>query len=199
MKFAPDHIVWRFIIGIAILGSGIFLLGAIFIFLEKDSFFTLSGKVEKNTQNMTSSNFLRSDSVQNPVQKILISQDSPISIAKRLTLKLPELPPEGQIEAVRHIVRLLTDDEYQLAAEIYKDHRTPEAIRAIIYQDFMNRSNAIKLPLLIQTLQSPANPLYEDAIKNLQLFVGYDAGNAPAQWEIAVKEKLNQERNEQPN
>jgi len=199
MKFTLYHFFWRFIIGISILCCGIFLLGALFIFLEKDSFFTLAGKVEKNTQNIASRNFSPSDSVQNPVQKILISQDSPISIAKRLALQLPELPPEGQIEAVRHIVRLLTDDEYQLAAEIYKDHRNSEAIRAIIYQDFMNRSNAIKLPLLIQTLQSPANPLYEDAIRNLQLFVGFDAGNAPAQWEIAVKEKLNQERKEQPN
>jgi len=199
MKFAPDHFFWRFIIGISILCCGIFLLGAIFIFLEKDSFFTWAGKVEKNTQNMTSRNFSRSDSEQNPVQKTLISQDSPISLAKRLALQLPELPPEGQIESVRHIVRLLTDDEYQLAAEIYKDHRTPDSLRWIIYEDFMNRSNAVKLPLLIQTLQSPKNSLSEDAIKNLQLFVGYDAGNAPSQWEIAVKEKLNQERNEQPN
>ena len=118
MKFVPDHFVWRFIIGIAILGSGIFLLGAIFIFLEKDSFFTLAGKVEKNTQNMTSINSSRSDSVQDTLQKILISGDSPRSLAQRLALQLPELPPEGQIEAVRHIVHLLTDDHYQLAAEI---------------------------------------------------------------------------------
>jgi len=60
----------------------------------------------------------------------------------------------------------------------------------------MNRPNAVKLPLLVRTLRETGHPFRNEALENLQVFIGRDEGDDPSRWEVAVSQTLEQERKE---
>jgi len=54
----------------------------------------------------------------------------------------------------------------------------------------MNRPNTLKLPLLVRTLRESGHPLRNEAIENLQVYLGRDEGADWTRWDAAVRETL---------
>jgi len=125
-----------------------------------------------------------------------MNDGEPAMLSGRLASALPGLPPEGQMEAAQHMVNLLGDHEYLVAATVYFNSAIPEPVRRLVFEDFMNRPNAVKLPLLVRTLRERAHPMRNEALENLQVFIGRDEGDDPSRWEVAVSQTLEQERKE---
>lgn len=130
---------------------------------------------------------------QDSLIKVLQADDSPSVVAFRLKALIPSLPLEGQLEVAQHIVDLLSDENYGLARDIYFDPETNAEVRRVIYLDFMNRTNTLKLPLLVQTLRAESHPLRAESIASLQLFVGEDVGDDPDRWVAVVNSHLQKE------
>jgi len=133
---------------------------------------------------------------QQVIQGILMNDGEPAMLSGRLASALPGLPLEGQMEAAQHMVNLLGDQEYSVAATVYFNSAIPEPVRRLVFEDFMNRPNAVKLPLLVRTLRERAHPMRNEALENLQVFIGRDEGDDPSRWEVAVSQTLEQERKE---
>jgi hypothetical protein len=134
---------------------------------------------------------------QQVIQGILMNDGEPAMLSGRLASALPGLPPEGQMEAAQHMVNLLGDQEYSVAATVYFNSAIPEPVRRLVFEDFMNRPNAVKLPLLVRTLRETGHPMRREAIENLQVYIGRDEGEDWVRWDAAVRETLERERREQ--
>jgi hypothetical protein len=73
----------------------------------------------------------------------------------------------------------------------------PEPVRRLVFEDFMNRPNAVKLPRLVRTLRDQVHPMRREAIDNLQVYIGRDEGEDWVRWDAAVRGTLERERREQ--
>lgn len=131
------------------------------------------------------------------INSILTDDAEPVVLSKRLAVALPGMPLEGQLEAAQHMVNLLGDEEYVTAESIYFHAGMPDQVRRLVFEDFMNRPNALKLPLLVRTLREYGHPLRGEALENLQVYIGRDEGDDPNRWDAAVREALEKERLEQ--
>lgn len=126
------------------------------------------------------------------------SQSDPARIvAAKLSAVLPTFPPDGQMETAQQIVKLQTDDDYTVAESLYFSPTAPEPVKRLVFEDLMNRPNALKLPILVRTVGQTGHPLHAEALDNLQLFVGRDVGDDPLLWQSAVEAKLAHQRMEQ--
>lgn len=131
------------------------------------------------------------------INAILTNDAEPVELSRRLAAALPGMPLEGQLEAAQHMVNLLGDEEYSTAGSVYFNHAMPEAVRRLVFEDFMNRTNTVKLPLLVRTLKEHGHPLRGQALENLQIYLGRDEGSDWMRWDTAVRESLEKERLEQ--
>lgn len=125
-----------------------------------------------------------------------MNDGEPALLSGRLAAALPGMPVEGQLEAAQHMVNLLGDEDYSVAANVYFNSAMPEQVRRLVFEDFMNRPNAVKLPLLVKTLRDYAHPMRVESFENLQVFIGRDEGEDPSRWELAVRQALEEERKE---
>jgi hypothetical protein len=127
----------------------------------------------------------------NAIQIILSdSGSSTFSSAQSLAASLASMPLAGQIEATQHIVNLLADSEYSLAEKIYFSESTPRAVQQVIFEDILNRPNALKLPLLVRSVKECGHPLRKQAIENLRVQFGVDTGDDWLRWDSLVRETL---------
>lgn len=131
------------------------------------------------------------------INSILSADAEPVVLSQRLAVALPGMPLEGQLEAAQHMVNLLGDDEYAAAENIYFHNGHAEQVRRVIFEDFMNRPNTLKLPLLVRTLREYGHPLRREAIDNLQALLGRNEGEDANRWDFAVREALEKERREE--
>jgi hypothetical protein len=134
---------------------------------------------------------------QQAIHAILQNDGSPAQLSGRLAATLPGMPLEGQLEAAQHMVNLLADEEYATAETVYLNPAMPESVRRLVFEDFMNRPNSLKLPLLVRTLRETGNPFRNEAMENLQVYIGRDEGEDWSRWDAAVRETLERERREQ--
>jgi hypothetical protein len=137
-----------------------------------------------------------------PVEKIWETQINTIlmqeidikEIANQIAVILPRLPLDGQLEASQHLVNLSADEDYSKAESVYFNAGLDPNVRRIVFEDLMNRPNAIKLPLLVRTLKEYGHPMRNEALENLQVLTGRNEGNDPARWDIVVQNALEEER-----
>ena len=134
---------------------------------------------------------------QQVIQGILMNDGEPAMLSGRLASALPGLPLEGQMEAAQHMVNLLADEEYGTAEKVYLNPAMPEPVRRLVFEDFMNRPNSLKLPLLVRTLRETGHPFRNEALENLQVYIGRDEGEDWSRWDAVVRETLDKERREQ--
>ena len=134
---------------------------------------------------------------QQTINAILQNDGSPTLLSGRLAAALPGMPLEGQLEAAQHMVNLLADEEYGTAEKVYLNPGMPQPVRRLVFEDFMNRPNSLKLPLLVRTLRETGHPMRREAIDNLQVYIGRDEGEDWLRWDAAVRETLERERREQ--
>lgn len=137
-----------------------------------------------------------------PVEKIWETQINTIlmqeidikEIANQISVILPRLPLDGQLDAAQHLVNLSADEDYSKAESVYFNAGLHPNVRRIVFEDLMNRTNAIKLPLLVRTLKEYGHPMRNEALENLQVLTGRNEGNDPARWDNVVQNALEEER-----
>lgn len=131
------------------------------------------------------------------INQILESDEENQQVATRLMALAPTLPPDGQVEAVQHMVNLTDDESYQNAAAMLLNPATSEDVTEVIYSDVLNRPNNVKLPVMVSILRTPGHRLREETIETLQVFLGEDLGENPEAWNAAVQTFLAREAQEE--
>ena len=131
------------------------------------------------------------------INQILESDEENQQVAMRLIALAPTLPPDGQVEAVQHMVNLTDDDNYQSAAAMLLNPATSEDVAEVIYSDVLNRPNNVKLPVMVSILRTPGHRLREETLSTLQIFIGEDLGENPEAWNAAVQNYLMLEAQEE--
>ena len=130
------------------------------------------------------------------INKILESDQENQQVAAQLMALLPTLPPDGQVEAVQHMVNLTDDESYQNAAAMLLNPATAADVAEVIYSDVLNRPNTVKLPVMVSILRTPGHRLRDETLSTLQIFLGEDLGDNPEAWNIAVQNYLAKEAQE---
>ena len=124
------------------------------------------------------------------IDQILRSNVSEAQMAQMLIAILPTLPEDGQIEAANHIVNLLPDSEYASVRPIVLNASLPESVLSVFFTDLMNREDPTKLNAFLDIAQEPNHPFHDEALSDLQIYVGEDYGDDWGKWKSAVAEYL---------
>jgi len=124
------------------------------------------------------------------IDQILRSNVSEAQMAQMLINILPTLPEDGQIEAANHIANLLPDSDYNSVRPLLLNPSLPESVLSVFFTDLMNRDDPTKLNSFLQIAQIPTHPFHEEALSDLQIYVGDDYGEDWSKWDSAVKQYL---------
>lgn len=131
------------------------------------------------------------------INRVLESDEENQQVAAQLMALFPNLPPEGQVEAMQHMVNLSDDDSYQNAAAKLLNPATSEDVSGVIYSDVLDRPNNVKLPVMVSILRTPGHRLRDETLNTLQIFLGEDLGDNPQAWNVAVQNFLAREAQEE--
>ena len=118
-------------------------------------------------------------------------------MATHLLALAPILPPDGQVEAVQHMVNITDDDNYQNAAAMLLNPATSADVAEVIYSDVLDRPNNVKLPVMVSVLRMPGHRLHDETLSTLQIFLGENLGDNPEAWNTALQNFLAREAKEE--
>ena len=110
--------------------------------------------------------------------------------ANRLLELFPRLPEAGQVEAANHISNLLADENFEQFGGYLTNAKTWASVQDVILADVLNRPNAIKLPLLLQTARTPDNAKAGAAKETLERYLGGDYGADWNKWKQEMEKWL---------
>ena len=110
---------------------------------------------------------------------------------------LPTLKKDEQSEAAQHISNLLVDADYSRVLPIVKNPQAAEEVLDVFVTDLMNRSDAVKLPTLLEIAKIPNHPHREEAMTDLQIFLDEDFNTDWPKWETALKAYLKKQAEEE--
>ena len=124
------------------------------------------------------------------IDEILRSNASEAQMAQMLINLLPTLPEDGQIEAANHIANLLPDSDYNSVRPLLLNASLPESVLSVFFTDLMNRDDPVKLNAFLDIAQIPNHPFHDEALSDLQIYVGDDYGTDWGKWQTAVSDYL---------
>jgi hypothetical protein len=120
------------------------------------------------------------------IDQVLRSNVSEAEMAQMLINILPTLPEDGQIEAANHIANLLPDSAYSSVRPLLLNASLPESVLSVFFTDLMNRDDPTKLNAFLDIAQIPNHPFQDEALSDLQIYVGDDYGTDWPKWKSAV-------------
>jgi len=124
------------------------------------------------------------------IDEVLRLDAAPSEVGKKFLELLPQMPAEGRIEALEHAANLLADADYEPMGKLFTDPKITEDEVEILMRDVLNRSNAIKLPLLLQVARTTGHVKAGEAREILEVFLGEDYGQDWGKWQTKVDEFL---------
>jgi hypothetical protein len=124
------------------------------------------------------------------IDEILRSNASESEMAHMLINLLPTLPEDGQIEAANHIANLLPDSDYGAVRPLLLNSNLPESVLSVFFTDLMNRDDPVKLNAFLDIAEIPNHPFHDEALSDLQIYVGDDYGTDWGKWQTAVTQYL---------
>ena len=127
---------------------------------------------------------------ENQIDSVLRSNVNEAQTAQILINMLPTLPEEGQIEAANHITNLLPDANYGQVKPTLLNPSAPEPVLSVLFTDLMNRDDNTKLRAFLDLAKIPNHPFHEEALSDLQIYVGEDYGSDWSKWSAAVEQYL---------
>jgi len=113
---------------------------------------------------------------------VLSSSAAPTNRAITLLAMFPNLPPEGQVEAVQHATRLLPGEYFGALGAQMTNAATAPAVRRAIFADLLTRPNALRLPWLVDVASVPIEGQSEEALFLLRSQMGEDYGTDWGRW-----------------
>jgi hypothetical protein len=117
--------------------------------------------------------------------------------AQVLINMLPTMPDEGKVEAAQHIANLLSDEKYQSVMPILVNPSMPEGVHEALFTDLMNRDDTVKLRAFEEIAKVPNHHMHDEALSDLQIFLDNDYGSDWARWDVAIKEYLDKQKQEE--
>ena len=126
----------------------------------------------------------------NRVDEILADNSELEDKARKLLELLPRMPEAGQIETAQHIAYLLPDEDFDKFGRYLTNVQTSPAVQEIIFAEALNRPNAVKLPLLLQTARTPEHPMADEAREILELYLNEDHGTNWDKWQAEIERWL---------
>lgn len=119
-----------------------------------------------------------------PVQlgAVLSSGSSSTNQAITLLAMFPNLPAEGQVEAVQHATRLLPGEYFGALGAQMTNAAVAPAVRRAIFADLLARPNALKLPWLVELARVPMEGQSDEALFLLKSQLREDHGTNWALW-----------------
>jgi hypothetical protein len=117
------------------------------------------------------------------------SDAAPAEISRRLRDRWPALPEEGQLEALRRIVNLVPDEDYDMVRDLAATGPLPAAAWEVLATDALTRPNSVNLPVLLEILVHGGDPARGEAKAELAAQLGADYGEDWAQWKAAIARK----------
>ncbi|HEY2341602.1 MAG TPA: hypothetical protein VGH90_01175 [Chthoniobacteraceae bacterium] len=127
------------------------------------------------------------------IDQVLRTNTGETEMAQMLINLLPTFPPEGQAEAAQHISNLILDKDYNRVLPLLKNPNLSEEVQDVLVTDLMNREDSVKLPALLDIAKIPNHPYHDEALTDLQIFVGQDLETDWGKWDAAVKSYLKQQ------
>lgn len=131
------------------------------------------------------------------IDEVLRSNADEAQTAQILINMLPTLPAEGQAEAAQHISNLILDKDYSKVMPLVKNPNLPEEVLDVFVTDLMNRDDSTKLPALLEIAKIPNHPHHEEALTDLGIFFDEDYGTDWNRWNVALKEYLKKQAEEE--
>ncbi|HXG48610.1 MAG TPA: hypothetical protein VNO52_13365 [Methylomirabilota bacterium] len=134
----------------------------------------------------------------NSVDDVLASSlDDTQKVAQILAL-LPRLSAEDQEEAIQHASNLVSDEAYEPLGKMLIDTSLSEGVLDALLTDVLNRSDSLKLPMLLKVARQPNHPLASDAKDVLEVYLEKDYGNDWAATEAAIAQWLKENAEDEP-
>ena len=124
------------------------------------------------------------------IDQVLRASVNESQMAQMLINLLPTLPEDGQIEAANHISNLLPDSDYKSVRPLLLNTALPESVLSVFFTDLMNRDDPTKLNSFLDIAQIPNHPFHDEALSDLQIYVGDDYGTDWGKWKTAVGQYL---------
>ncbi|MEA3188653.1 MAG: hypothetical protein QOD99_2483 [Chthoniobacter sp.] len=103
---------------------------------------------------------------------------------------LPTLPEDGQVEAANHVTNLLPDENYSAAKPVLLNPGLAESVLSVFFTDLMNRSDQIKLRSFIEIAKIPNHPFHDEALEDLEIYLGENYGTDWTKWSSATEKYL---------
>jgi hypothetical protein len=124
------------------------------------------------------------------IDDALRSNADTAAIAQVLLQQVPGMPGEGQLASARHIVNLMPDKDYLSVLPYVRNPKLDPGFQEVIVSDAFNRTDGVKLPLLLAAAQTPKHPMAEIAKSTLAFLLDANFGDDWGKWETAVKEAV---------
>jgi hypothetical protein len=124
------------------------------------------------------------------IDEALRSTAEPPAIAQLLLQQVPTMPGEGQAASARHIANLIPDSDYLTVLPYVQNTRLDPGFQEVMVAESLNRSDAVKLPVLLAAARTPQHPMAEIAKSTLAFLLDADHGTDWGKWESAVKQSL---------
>ncbi len=130
------------------------------------------------------------------IDEALRSNAETPAIAQMLLQQINGMPGEGQFASARHIVNLLPDKDYLTVLPYVQNTRLDPGFQEVIVAESLNRSDEVKLPVLLAAARTPNHPMAEIAKSTLGFLLENNFGDDWGRWEAAVKEALAKKENQ---
>jgi hypothetical protein len=125
------------------------------------------------------------------IASILEGHVVPLETARKLVGLVPVLPEAAREEAVGHAVHLVEDAEYRsVLGPLLRNPSLGAAPLQTLFNDLLNRSDAVKLRELRELMGVAGHPMAAEAREVLSVAVGGDHGADLGAWDAAIARQL---------
>jgi hypothetical protein len=117
---------------------------------------------------------------------VLTAGGSTTNQAITLLAMFPNLPAEGQLEAVQHASRLLPGEYFSALGSQMTNAAVAPTVRRAIFADLLMRPDALKLPWLVEVARASLDGQADEALLLLQSQLREDYGTNWTAWREKV-------------
>jgi len=132
------------------------------------------------------------------LDSILRSTEPEAAKATNLLILFGMISGDPQEEVGRHLVNLLSDEQFPATVPWLTSTNTSEPVLNILMNDLLNRPEKLKLPLFLEVARIEGHPNAEEAKAYLEVYVDHDYGTNWDEWAKAVEKHL-KEKPENPD
>ena len=136
------------------------------------------------------------------LDSILRSTEPESAKATNLLSLFAKTSGDAQEEVARHLVNLLSDEQFPATVPWLTSTNTPEPVLSVLVNDLLNRPEKLKLPLFLEVARVEGHPNAEEAKSYLEVYVDHDYGTNWDEWAKAIEKHLKEkpeEPEEKPN